>query len=233
MADLLNIIGTGLRQLATWLGISADTLVIVISAAAIFLFLILLLALLLAARQRVAPRPQPAEAKGKPVGLEYIEKTLLEFPAGKVQIEANVDRLVFKLMETEPKVVERIVEVPAKEKPPALEPVNIEGATDLNAAVALLCKRYGMDSLTIVDEKSEVISSNSKDPKVDADLARALSPQAGWEVSRMEVRGKPSVYLYPFSKGDRRLLMLFKGGEKEQRVLDLLASDLGRMGKFL
>lgn len=123
MADLLNIIGTSLRQLAAWLGIGADTLVIFLFLVVAALFLIMFLALLIAIRMKPPPaRVQPDVERGKPVGLEYIEKTLLEFPAGKVQIEANVEKLVLKLVETEPKVVERIVEVPAKEKPAEVPP---------------------------------------------------------------------------------------------------------------
>lgn len=233
MVDLLNIIGTSLRQLAAWLNIDVDVLLIAILAVVVLVFVIMFLALLLATRHRAPPMPARPEARGMPVGMDYIEKTLLEFPAGKVQIEANVERLVFKLAEAEPKIIEKIVEVPAKEKPPVLEQVNIEGAADLNAAASLLCKRFTLESITIADERFDVVSSNSKDPKVDTELARALAPQAGWEVKRVVIKGKPSVYLFPFAKGERKLFALLKGAEKDDKILDLLASELGRLGKFL
>ncbi|MFQ5815100.1 MAG: hypothetical protein ACE5G7_01220 [Candidatus Hydrothermarchaeaceae archaeon] len=235
MADILTIIDSNLRQLAAWLGIDVNTLVLALFGLLIVFFVSLFLILFITIRSKIpTPREPPAELEGKePVTLDYIEKTLMEFPAGKVHLEANVERLVFKLMETEPKVIEKIVEVPAEEKPPALEPVNLEEAKDLNAAGELICKKYAMDSLTIADEKYEVVLSNSKDPNGDAELAKSLAPQMGGKTRRVEVRGKPSVYLYSFRRGKTVFSMLFRGEDKDPRVLDMIPKDLEFLGKFL
>jgi hypothetical protein len=241
MADILSIIGTSLRQLASWLGIDVNTLVLVLFGLLILVFVILFVIMFLTIRMKV-PRPREPMAEGEakePPSMEYIEKTLLEFPAGQVKLEANIDRLVFKLMETEPKVVEKIVEIPAEEKPPEIAQVNVEDAKDISAAVDLMCRKYTMESLTIMNEKYEVISSNSENSKEDADFALALNfakhlaPKAGGEMRRIEVRGKPSVYLYKFTKDEKIVLLLFRGGDKDPKLLDMIPNDFELLGKFL
>ncbi|MEE9594036.1 MAG: hypothetical protein V3V92_01410, partial [Candidatus Hydrothermarchaeales archaeon] len=235
MADILTLMGNSLRQLASWVGLDVNTLVIILLGLLGIFFFVTILILYRTIKMKIPSLPEPPAApKGdEPAGLDYVAKTLMEFPSSKVNLEANVDRLVFKLMETEPKVVEKIVEVPAEQKGPEVEKVDFKEAGDLNAAVALVCKKYGMNSLTIADENNEVVLSNAKDPTGDAQLAKGLKMNMDRDSKRLEIKGKPSVYLYQITKDKKTLSTLFRGADKDPRLLDMIPKDLELLKKFL
>jgi len=216
-------------------GLDVNTLAIVLlGLVGIFFFAIILIMYLTIRTKVPASKETPAPPKGEEAkGLDYVEKTLMEFPSSKVNLEADVGRLVFKLMETEPKIVEKIVEVTAEEKPPKVEKVDFKEAGDLNAAVALVCKKYGMTSLTISDDKNEVVLSNGKDPSGDAGLAKGLTPNMDKDSKRLEITGKVSVYLYRINKNKKDFSMLFKGDLKDPRLLDMIPKDLELLKKFI
>jgi hypothetical protein len=125
---------------------------------------------------------------------EFIER-ILEFPAEKVKVESHIDKITLKFVKPEPEVVEKIVEVPVEKvvekvvevpvekvvEKPAAEPlqivkqIDLGKAKDLSSGIKMMVEKYGLDSVTLADDKGEVIGSTISKAKAKKDAAKVTT----------------------------------------------------------
>ncbi|MEE8403141.1 MAG: hypothetical protein V3R93_05250 [Candidatus Hydrothermarchaeaceae archaeon] len=102
MADIATTVDQALLDAAEWAGVSVWT---VIAAIVVAILLVLILAVHCVRRgSPIKIYATRGEAGDDP--LEFVEKTLVEFPADRIKIEAGKGKVIIKLVSAKPAAVE-------------------------------------------------------------------------------------------------------------------------------
>jgi len=142
MVDIVAVANQALLDAAEWAGVSVWLIIAAIAAVLLNNMLLLILGIYWIKRKRESPiKIDATRGKAGDTALEFVEKTLVEFPADQIKIETTKGKVIIKLVSAKPATVEEPLlpqevkgeplpskaeepkEAPPEKKPPESEPI--------------------------------------------------------------------------------------------------------------